>query len=136
QQQLVPELIDVLRRRHMILHHLLLFGTVGRRTLAASMAISERVLRAETDFLREQGLLRIDARGMAITEAGRELLQMMEPMVSFWFGLSEMEDELRKRFNLKAVTIVPGDSDLSPGAKKDLGRAGSAALIRFVSPED
>lgn len=136
QQQLVPELIDVLRRRHMILHHLLLLGTAGRRTLAASMAISERVLRAETDFLREQGLLRIDARGMALTEAGQELLQAMEPMVSHWFGLSEMEDELRRRYNLKAVTIVPGDSDLSPGAKKELGRAGSAALMRVVSPHD
>lgn len=136
QQQLAPDLIDILRRRHLILHHLLLLGTAGRRTLAASMAISERVLRAETDFLKEQGLLQIDARGMAITEAGRELLKSMEPVVRIWFGLSEMEDELKTRYNLKSVTVVPGDSDLSPVAKKELGRAGSAALIKVVSPND
>lgn len=136
QQQLAPDLIEVVRRRHMILHHLLLLGTAGRRTLAASLAISERVLRAETDFLREQGLLRIDASGMSITDAGRELLRAMEPMVSIWFGLSEMEDALRKRYNLKAVTVVPGDSDVSPAAKKELGRAGSLALIRYASPND
>jgi central glycolytic genes regulator len=136
QQQLAPDLIDVIRRRHMILHHLRLLGTAGRRTLASSLAISERVLRAETDFLREQGLLKIDARGMIITEAGRELLQAMEPLVSIWFGLSEMEDELRRRFNLQAVTVVPGDSDVSPAAKKELGRAGSTALIRFASPNN
>jgi len=135
QQRLVPDLIDVLRRRHMILRHLALLGTAGRRTLAHSLAIGERVLRAETDFLREQGLVRIDARGMEVSEAGRELLREMEPMIGSLFGLSEMEDELRRRFSLKAVTVVPGDSDLSPAAKKDLGRAGAAALIRFVSPQ-
>src|SRR5687768_16842432 len=102
QKQLVPDLIDVLKKRYTVLHHVLLMGTAGRRTLAASLNMSERLLRAETDFLKRQGLLRIDSIGMTITSAGEELLTSMEAMVKDLFGLSDMEHQLRNQFGLKS----------------------------------
>lgn len=136
QKQLIPDLIDLLKKRYTVLNHVLLMGTVGRRTLAASLDMSERVLRAETDFLKEQGLLRIDSSGMTISYAGEELLASMEPMVKDLFGLSELENQLCQQFGLRSVTVVPGDSDISPFAKKELGRAGGNALRKVVSKDD
>jgi central glycolytic genes regulator len=136
QKQLIPDLIDLLKKRYTVLNHIMLMGTAGRRTLAASLEMSERVLRAETDFLKEQGLLRIDSNGMTISLAGEELLMSMEPMVKDLFGLSEMEDQLCQRFGLKSVKVVPGDSDISPFAKKELGRVGANALRKFVTTDD
>jgi central glycolytic genes regulator len=136
QKQLIPELIDLLKRRYTVLNHILLMGTAGRRTLAASLDMSERVLRAETDFLKEQGLLRIDSSGMTISLAGEELLMSMEHMVKDLFGLSEMEAQLCQRFGLLSAMVVPGDSDISPFAKKELGRAGARALRKHVAKDD
>ncbi len=50
QLQLVPDLMDVLKKRYTILHHILLSGVVGRRTLAVSLDLTERVARSETEF--------------------------------------------------------------------------------------
>jgi central glycolytic genes regulator len=136
QKQLIPDLTDVLKKRYTILHHIMLMGIAGRRTLAASLDISERVLRAETDFLKTQGLIYIENMGMRISHSGEELLSEMEPLVKDLFGLSDMEEQIRSRFGLKAVTVVPGDSDLSPYAKKELGRAGGVALRRMVAKDD
>lgn len=136
QKQLIPELTDVLRRRYTILNHMLLMGTSGRRTLAASLGVTERVLRAETDFLKAQNLIVTGNSGMRVSQAGEELLLTMEPMVKELFGLSDMEDQLCARFRLSSVTVVPGDCDSSPYAKKELGRAGGAALRRVVAHSD
>lgn len=136
QKQLVPELIDALRKRHAILHHIHLLGSAGRRTLSAAVGMTERVLRAETDFLKGQGLLIIDSSGMRVSPSGLELLQEMEPMIKEIFGLRELEEKLKKKFKLKFVTVVQGDSDVSPLTKKELGRAGSAALMRVAMPND
>ncbi|MBW7457558.1 hypothetical protein K0U00_26295, partial [Paenibacillus sepulcri] len=57
QQQLLPDLLAVMKKRYLILRQVMLSDMIGRRTLAASLDLSERVLRAETDFLKEQGLL-------------------------------------------------------------------------------
>ncbi len=136
QKQLIPDLIDLLKKRYTVLNHILLMGTAGRRTLAASLDMSERVLRAETDFLKEQGLLRTDSSGMTISLAGEELLLSMEPMVKELFGLSALETQLCQRFGLMSVIVVPGDSDISPFAKKELGRAGANALRKAVARND
>jgi central glycolytic genes regulator len=136
QQQLVPDLLDVMRKRYFILHQVMLSDSVGRRALAGALGMTERVLRAETDYLKAQGLLEIHASGMRISEQGRMLLAEMEPMFKEWFGLSDMEDKIRRHYGLKRVYIVPGDSDTSKTAKRELGRAGSQALTRMLDKDD
>jgi central glycolytic genes regulator len=60
----------------------------------------------------------------------------METMVGDLFGLSVLEARIRDHFGLRQVIIVPGDSDRSEFVKKELGRAGAAALKKYLSPHD
>lgn len=123
QKQLLPDLMDVLKKRYTILQQIMLSDVIGRRTLANSMQMTERVLRAETDLLKAQGLIEIDSTGMKISEAGYELLQQLEPVAKELFGLSELEERIKQAYGLQKVVVVPGDSDVSPFAKRELGRA-------------
>lgn len=136
QQQLVPDLLDVMMKRYMILHQVMLSDTIGRRTLANALDMTERVLRAETEFLKEQGLLEIHTAGMRISELGRQLLEQLEPMYQSMFGLAELEEKLCKAFGLKQVVIVPGDSEASVRAKRELGRAAGHVLRASLKPND
>jgi len=136
QKRLLPDLTDILKKRYRILHHISTSGVVGRRALAAHLELTERVLRAEVDFLKEQGLLETEAAGMRLSEAGRQLLADMEPIVKELLGLSDLEETLRKQFGLKHAVVVPGDSDQSELAKKELGRAGASVLRKHASTGD
>lgn len=136
QQQLVPELLDAMRTRYLILNHVMQSGTIGRRTLAGELAMTERVLRAETDFLKEQGLLEIQTAGMSISDEGRSLLERLEPMYSSLFGLSELEERIKSYFGLSQVIVVPGDSENSMQAKRELGKAAGQVLREALKPMD
>ncbi|GIP40261.1 central glycolytic genes regulator [Paenibacillus sp. J31TS4] len=132
QKQLLPDMIDVLKKRYTILHHIQVTGIVGRRTLASSLDMTERVLRSEVDFLKAQGLLEVESFGMRVSEAGSRLLAELEPMIKELFGLSDLEKTILETFKLQQVIVVPGDSDSSPYTKKELGRAGATALRRMA----
>jgi len=136
QQQLVPELLETMRKRYMILHRLMLSDLIGRRSLAAALSMTERVLRAETDFMKDQGLLEILPSGMRISESGRSLLERLEPFYKTMFGLSDLEEAIRSHFNLSQVIIVAGDSEVSAQSKSDLGRAAGGVLRKAMGPKD
>lgn len=129
QRQLLPDLMDILKKRYTILHQIMLSDVIGRRTLATSLDMTERVLRAETDLLKAQGLIEIENMGMRISDAGRKLLEGLEPIVNELFGLSNLEEKIRQHYGLRKVVIVPGDCETSPLVKRELGRAGAKALL-------
>ncbi|MDQ0115900.1 sugar-binding transcriptional regulator [Paenibacillus harenae] len=136
QQQLVPDLLDVMRKRYSILHQVMLTELIGRRTLASALSLTERVLRTEIEFLKAQGLLDVHSSGIRITDAGRELLEQLEPVYKTMFGLSELEDRIRTRFGLSQVVIVAGDSESSAQTKRELGRASAQVLRKLMQPND
>ncbi|MCA0758131.1 hypothetical protein KP806_24020 [Paenibacillus sp. N4] len=136
QQQLVPDLLDVMKKRYSILHQVMLSDSIGRRTLASALSMTERVLRAETDFLKTQGLLEIHSGGMRISEAGKQLLEQLEPFYKTMFGLSELEEKIRSHFGLSKVVIVAGDSETSAQTKREMGRAGCQLLNKVLRPSD
>ena len=135
QKQLVPDVLDLVKKRYTILHYVMIYRLVGRRTLAAALHMTERVLRAEVDFLKEQGLLEVESFGMRVTPLGKRLLDEMEPMIKELFGYSRMEEALKEKFSLRDAIVVPGDSDESDYTKKEMGRAAAAALRRAVNVE-
>lgn len=120
----------------MILRQVMLSDTIGRRTLANALEMTERVLRAETDFLKEQGLLEIQTAGMRISERGKGVLEQLEPLYKSMFGLSELEERLQVAFGLSQVVIVQGDSESSLGTKMELGRAACQMLKQVLKPSD
>lgn len=136
QKQLLPDLMETLKRRYTILHQIMLSDIIGRRTLAASLDMTERVLRAETDLLKSQGLIEIESVGMRISAAGRRLLDLLEPVVKSLFGLDELEEKIRTTYGLAKVIVVPGDCESSPFTKRELGRAGAKALLSVLRTDD
>ncbi|OWA35596.1 hypothetical protein B9G55_13305 [Saccharibacillus sp. O16] len=136
QQQLLPDLMETLKKRYTILHQIMLTGTTGRRTLANSLQMTERVLRAETDLLKAQGLIETDTAGMRISDAGQILLERLEPVLKELVGLSNLEEKIRSCYGLQKVVIVPGNCEESPLSKRELGKAGAKALLSVMRGGD
>lgn len=132
----MPDMLDVLKKRYTVLKVILVSGMVGRRTLAASLGMTERVLRAETEFLKTQGLIEITAAGMHVSEAGSKLLVDIEGFIKDLFGLTQLEEAIRDAFQLQQVIVVPGDSEVSPHAKRELGLAGALVLRKHIQKQD
>lgn len=136
QKRLLPELIELLKKRYTILHQIMLSDSIGRRTLATSLQMTERVLRAETDLLRSQGLIDSDNTGMRITDEGRQLVRKLESVMGELLGICQLEESIRQAFGLKQVIVVPGNSDVSPAVKQELGQAACRALSSVMDKED
>ncbi|NGZ77154.1 sugar-binding transcriptional regulator [Saccharibacillus alkalitolerans] len=136
QQQLLPDLMETLKKRYTILHQIMLTGTTGRRTLANSLQMTERVLRAETDLLKAQGLIETDTAGMRISDAGQILLERLEPVLKELVGLSNLEERIRHFYGLRKVVVVPGNCEESPLSKRELGKAGAKALLSVMRGGD
>lgn len=135
QSQLCPDLLSVMHKRYEVLRRIHHLQPVGRRTLTTSLQMTERILRSEVDFLREQGLVHISQAGMTLTEQGMEILQKLQPFMEEYLGYSQLAEELKQRLHIQEVWIVPGNSEHDEWAKKELARAG-AQLIKAWVQED
>ncbi|KHF30038.1 Central glycolytic genes regulator [Anoxybacillus sp. BCO1] len=96
QRKLLPDLLAIMQKRYEILQHIRLMQPIGRRTLSLNLGISERVLRSEVQFLKEQHLLDITAAGMSITAEGNDVLMQLEDMMREVLGLKELEKKNKK----------------------------------------
>lgn len=132
QKRLLPDLLQVLQKRYSILRYIGFMQPVGRRSLAASLGFTERVLRSEVDFLKDQNLIFINNVGMSLTSEGKNLLEDLEGFMRELKGIDVIELQLRHRLGIKKVVIVPGDSDQSPMVKADLGKACANWMKNFL----
>ncbi|MFL6560211.1 MAG: sugar-binding transcriptional regulator [Bacillus sp. (in: firmicutes)] len=133
QKRLLPDLLQVLQKRYSILRYIGFMQPVGRRSLAVSLGYTERVLRGEVEFLREQNLIYTNNVGMSLTPEGKNLLEDLEGFMRELKGIDVMELELKHRLGIKKVIIVPGDSDESPMVKGELGKACAMCMKRLLS---
>ncbi|SDH21291.1 central glycolytic genes regulator [Alteribacillus persepolensis] len=136
QKKLLPDLLDVMKKRYRILQYLRLRQPVGRRTLARSLDLSERVLRSEVMFLKEQNLVHIGSGGMTLTEGGENLLEGLEEVMKDVSGLSDMESQLASELNVQQAIIVSGNSDRYSWVKKEMGRACVRQMKEQLEPQD
>ncbi|WP_102344919.1 sugar-binding transcriptional regulator [Bacillus sp. Marseille-P3661] len=123
QQKLLPDLLEVMQKRYQILRYVRLMQPIGRRILATHLGITERVLRSEVNFLKDQGILDISVSGMSLTIEGAQLVRQLEQIMKEVSGIKDLEDTLKRKLNLQEVIIVAGDSDQDELVKKELGRA-------------
>jgi central glycolytic genes regulator len=133
QKRLLPDLLQVLQKRYSILRYIGFMQPVGRRSLAASLGYTERVLRGEVDFLRDQNLIYTNNVGMSLTSEGKNLLEDLEGFIRELKGIDVMELELKHKLGIKKVVIVPGDSDESPMVKGELGKASAICMKKLLS---
>lgn len=136
QQKLVPDLIQVLRERYMLLRSIYHLQPIGRRGLAQAMDSTERILRAEVDLLKDSGLLHVSAAGMTLTDEGIQVLDDLEPMVVELFGLKELAERLQQKLGIPEVIVVQGNADQSPWVKEELGRVGARVLRQVIQEGD
>lgn len=129
QQKLVPDILEEMKRRYRILKQIHLAQPIGRRSLAQNLATTERILRAEVDFLRDQGLIMAETIGMSITDSGRQVLHNLDGMMRELEGFQDLEERLSKALGIAQVLIIPGDSKEDPLVKKEMGYQ-TARLIR------
>ena len=135
QQRLVPELIEVLSRRYTILRTISLLMPIGRRVLAKEMDTTERKLRSEVEFLREQGFIATSSLGMILTSQGQQLVEELDVYMRELHDLSEAESTLARHLRLERVIAVPGDSDKSELVQQDMGRA-AAQYLKSILAQD
>ena len=132
QKKIVPELTNLLVQRYQILRQVSHEHPIGRRALAARLGLSERVLRAQVDFLKGCGLLVFSSSGMTVTEEGLDILRELADYVRKLQGLNSLEQLLCSKLNIGRVVIIPGDSDQEEVVKREIGRAAARILSRLL----
>ena len=128
QKRLLPDLLAVLQKRYQILKFIGLMEPVGRRSLAASLNLTERVLRGEVEFLKNQSLVSISGLGMHLTANGNDILEQLNEMMRDITGIAALEEKLQSSLSIEKVIIVSGNNDESPLVKKELGRAAAMEM--------
>lgn len=136
QLKLVPDLFEVMQKRLSILRNIYLQQPIGRRSLAISLDTTERILRGEVDFLKEQGLVRVESVGMFLTDTGLQVLESLEELIKDVYGLSDLESDVQKILNVKRVIVIPGKSDELDLNKKELGRTAAHFLLSILQEND
>lgn len=111
QKKLLPDLLETMRKRYSVLNVVRMHEPIGRRSLASALFMTERVLRSEVSFLKDQGLLTIQTSGMSLTTEGHDILVELSEMMKELSGLHVLESGLKEMLNLSEVIVVPGDSD-------------------------
>ncbi len=123
QRKLLPDFVRTMQKRYNILRYIKTMEPVGRRTLADNLHLTERTLRSEVDFLKEINLLEVHKAGMRLTTEGREIVEKLDEIMREVIGIDAMEQTLEKLLGMDEVIIVPGDCDVSPWVKRELGKA-------------
>ncbi|WP_027417110.1 sugar-binding transcriptional regulator [Aneurinibacillus terranovensis] len=134
-QRISPEAIDMLEKRYRILRQIRLLQPVGRRMLADVLQSTERVIRREVDFLREQQLIDYNRAGMYVTPDGDQMLEEFHPFWKEIGGIGFLEREMAKRLQIRRVVIVPGNADESEWVKDDLARHAAIELMGLLTDD-
>ncbi|MDP4177689.1 MAG: sugar-binding transcriptional regulator [Bacillota bacterium] len=123
QQKIVPEMIELLQKRYNILRTIYYNQPIGRRILADELGVGERIVRTEINFLKEQGLIKINTPGMSITSEGEDIISRLKDFIHELKGLSEIEKIIKDKLGIKDIVIVPGDIDEDKTILNELGKA-------------
>lgn len=131
QQKIIPEMIEVMEKRYNILRNIYYNQPIGRRMLARNLDISERIVRTEINFLKEQNFIEITLPGMIITPYGEEVIDKLKNYIHQIKGLNDLEEIIKERLGIKNVVIVPGNLDEDLNVMKELGKA-SANYLKSI----
>ena len=133
QKKIVPEMTDLLVTRYQILLQVSHEHPIGRRALSSKVGLSERVLRAQVDFLKKSGLLDFSSAGMTVTEEGMGILKELADYVRKLEGISSLEKTLGEKLSIGQVVILPGDSDEDEVVKQEIGRTCAGILSKILA---
>lgn len=133
-EAVAPDILAVLQERFKILQNIYWMQPIGRRNLAESMEMTERILRSETDQLKKLQLIEVSKSGMTLTEKGEAAYNGLGKMMDQLFGMHRLEKRLADHFGIARCVISTGDSDRQRKIIEEFGDYLNEALD-FLLPE-
>jgi central glycolytic genes regulator len=130
--QLAPELQEIFIERYEILKIVNMIEPVGRRMLSSNTDISERIIRKETDTLKENKLLESTLKGMIITDGGKNLLRKIDELYYIFKGINETEKLLANYLGIKKVIIAPINSNEEKIIFNSIGECAAKYLLKII----
>ncbi len=125
--------METLERRYEILRAIQRMQPVGRRGIASSLNIGEKIVRSDTDFFREEQYVEVTTSGMLLTENGINLLEQLNDMMNEVEGIRYLEEQLRDILGCQDITIVSGNADVEPEAMNNIGRSAAKILQSMIN---
>lgn len=95
---------------------------------------TERVLRADVELFKGQGLIDVGPLGMSLTEAGESLMEDLDSVISVLDGRQETERHLEEQLAIDRVVVVGGDSEQDEWSLRELGYSAAHALRAYLQP--
>ena len=136
QQKLMPEVIEIMTKRYLVLREISLSGPIGRRALANNLQNSERIIRTETELLKQQGLIDVASKGMTITQEGQQLLKDLKDAMRDVIGINQLQEEIRQYLGIKKVILIPGSYDNNHSLIKDIGSQAAKYFLDIIKDND
>lgn len=133
-ERFAPDAMEIIINRYSLLRQVMHHQPVGRRHLCKALGFTERMVRADVDVLKSQGLIQTCPSGIYLTASGEEMVNAIDEFSPFLFNLQSLAQQIKERFGLNEVILVPGDSYYDALTKKDLGRAAARYLKKILYP--
>ncbi|MGK0551980.1 sugar-binding transcriptional regulator [Enterococcus faecalis] len=127
-EAVAPDMLDIVQERYKILRNIYWMQPIGRRSLSDSMGMTERVLRTETDLLKQYQLIKTSKSGMTLTDKGLEVYQGLELMMNQLLGMHQVETDMAKYFDIQRCIVIAGNSDNQKKVLFDFGESVTNAL--------
>lgn len=127
-ERFTPDAMAIITNRYKMLKQIMHQQPVGRRQLCKALNLTERMVRAEIDILKSSGLIHTTPAGIYLSPAGEDMINEIDVFVPHLFNIHSLAEQIKKRFNLEEVILVPGDSYCDKMVKKDLGRVAAAYM--------
>ena len=122
QKSIVPDMLSHMLKRLNILTCIETEQPIGRRTLARKLGMTERVLRSEVENLLELNLIKVESKGISISESGRQTLSDVQPFLTLIENRDNLAVQLKAKYSLKDIFVVRGDADQNVLVKEELTR--------------
>ncbi len=133
QKKIAPESLKIVEKRYYILKSLYGLQPIGRRGLSNKLSIGERIVRAELEILRKQGLIEISPYGMTVTKEGKSILQGLEDYIYKIRDIKDLEIKLENILDIAKVKIVAGSVDRDKLVLADLGKLAADYMEGIVN---
>lgn len=132
QKKIVPDILTIMEKRYLVLREISLNEPVGRRILSTKLGLSERIVRSEVEFLKENGFINANSAGMTMTQCGVNILEDLKDFIAEIRGIAEIEEKIKKKLGIRKVIMVPGNSDEDDSILKDMGKAASKYFLKVI----
>ncbi len=129
-EKIIPEGMDLLKRRYSLLRTIAHSQPIGRRALSRTLYLPERTVRGETDFLTAGGMVSVHTTGIVITDEGLHILERLENIMKDLSGIEDLSEKVREATGFKSVYIARGGD--SSETFYDIGKMAAQYFLKTL----